>query len=88
MKPSEVLRAARAKIETLRQVSKATALLAAVAMAPGCAAAMDVALEYLHRACGNGECMSVEVWFAGGRTHAEVLALFDRAIAAAEARGE
>ena len=113
MKPSEVLRAARAKIKKAENWTKG-------AYARDAAGKFVYAVETeAHSFCSLGACRTVvfdkhgdgdELVYEGAKralkrellrdgeqeiadfndthSHAEVLALFDRAIAAAEARGE
>jgi len=79
MTPSEVLRKARATIEAADFIDARTVLEAA----HGDEVNVDAA-DYLRHEVG----MAITIWFRQKRTLAEVLSLFDRAIAAAEARGE
>ena len=82
MKPSEVLRAARALIET---ASKPDAHNVLDAVQHACGSLWLEAFRFLQGCCGG----SIVDWFVGSdRAQACVLSLFDRAIAAAEARGE
>lgn len=82
MTASEVLRKARALMKSAPHVT-AFDVLQSVHIA--CPEMFEEAGEELRRQCGT----AVTTWFARAqRTLAEVLSLFDRAIAAAEARGE
>lgn len=77
MKPSEVLRKAKAKMAT-QTVAKT---LGQVLLDPSpVEQGMSPAIVYIQQACGRE---TFGVWFSRGRTHAEVLDLFDRAIALA-----
>lgn len=85
MTASEVLRKAREKI----QIAERWHILDAIREAcPRQGAYYYAAIDELHTACAPPDGESLAGWMREGRTLAEVLSLFDRAIAAAEARGE
>ena len=84
MKPSEVLRKARALIEKPERWH----ILGAIREACPSQGAYYAAIDELHTACDPPDGESLAGWMRAGRTPAEVLSLVDVAIAAAEARGE
>lgn len=84
MTASEVLRKARASIQGADRSHVLVETWEACRNKRAYFAAMNELQTACDPPCGN----SLAGWMRAGRTLAEVLSLFDRAIAAAEARGE